>query len=233
MEDARRILFLRGARAFAYGFTSVLLGIHLADVLSAAKAGAILTATLAGSAALTAVLGARGHRVGRRRAHVALSLAMAAAMAVFAATTSFPLLLLAALTGTVAVATLEAGPLAALEQSMLPHVVPAERRNRWFGRYTAVAAILGSFGALTAGGPEVIRRHIDGAPSSQRWFLLPAALALLSRSPRSGCRATWRHRPATRRRCGARRASWRSCRRCSRSTAWAAGSSCRHLSSSG
>ncbi|MGH2727346.1 MAG: MFS transporter, partial [Actinomycetota bacterium] len=83
-------------------------------------------------------------------------------------------------TGTVAVATLEAGPFAALEQSMLPHVVPAERRNRWFGRYTAVAAILGSFGALAAGGPEVIRRHIDGAPSSQRWFLLPAALALLS-----------------------------------------------------
>ncbi len=180
MDDARRILFLRGARAFAYGFTSVLLGIHLADVLSPAKAGAILTATLAGSAALTAGLGARGHRIGRRRAHIALSFAMAAAMAVFAWTTSFPILLLAALTGTVAVATLEAGPFAALEQSMLPHVVEAGRRNRWFGRYTAVAAILGSLGALAAGGPEVIRRHVAGAPSSHRWFLLPAALALLS-----------------------------------------------------
>ncbi|MGH2783650.1 MAG: MFS transporter [Actinomycetota bacterium] len=178
MSDVRRILLLRAARAFAYGFTSVLLGIHLADVMSPARAGLILTATLAGSAALTAVLGARGHRIGRRRAHVFLSIAMAAAMSSFALTTVFPILLIAALTGTVAVATLEAGPLAALEQAMLPHVVPAERRNRWFGRYTAVAAILGSFGALAAGGPDAIRRVLSGAPETQRWFLLPAAIAL-------------------------------------------------------
>src|SRR5687768_6892957 len=97
VDDARRILLLRGARAFAYGFTSVLLGIHLADVLSPAKAGAILTATLAGSAALTAGLGVRGHRIGRRRAHIVLSVAMAAAMTVFAFTTWFPALILAAL----------------------------------------------------------------------------------------------------------------------------------------
>jgi MFS family permease len=173
-------LLLRGARAFAYGFTSVLLGIHLADVASPARAGAVLTATLAGSAALTAVLGARGHRVSRRGVHIGLSLAMAAAMTVFAFTDAFLPLLLAALTGTVAVATLEAGPFAALEQAMLPHVVPAERRNRWFGRYTAVAAVLGSFGALAAGGPDAVRRVFDDAPSTQRWFLLPAALALLS-----------------------------------------------------
>jgi MFS family permease len=178
VSDARRILLLRGARAFAYGFTSVLLGIHLADVLSPGKAGAIFTATLAGSAALTAALGARGHRIGRRRAHVALSLAMTAAMAAFALTTSFWVLILAALTGTVAVATLEAGPIAALEQAMLPHVVPPERRNRWFGRYTAVAAILGSLGALAAGVPDAIRRVLSGAPSTQRWFLLPAGIAL-------------------------------------------------------
>lgn len=178
MNDVSRILLLRGARAFAYGFTSVLLGIHLADVLSPARAGAILTATLAGSAALTAGLGARGHRIARRRAHVFLSIAMAAAMAAFALTTSFWVLFLAALTGTVAVATLEAGPIAALEQAMLPHVVPAEKRNRWFGRYTAVAAIFGSVGALAAGGPDAIRRVLNDAPSTQRWFLLPAGIAL-------------------------------------------------------
>ena len=180
MDDARRILLLRGARAFAYGFTSVLLGIHLADVLSPAKAGAILTATLAGSAALTAGLGARGHRIGRRRAHIVLSVAMAAAMTVFAFTTWFPALILAALTGTVAVATLEAGPFAALEQAMLPHVVSSQLRNRWFGRYTAVAAIFGSLGALAAGGPSAIQRVLEDAPSSRTWFLLPAGLALVS-----------------------------------------------------
>jgi MFS family permease len=158
----------------------VLLGVHLADRFSAGEAGAVLTATLGGSAALTAMLGVRGDRLGRRRTHVALSIAMAGAMTVFAYTTSFAALLVAAMTGTVAASVLEAGPFAALEQAMLPHAVPVEWRNRWFGRYTAVAAIVGSLGALAAGGPAALRRVLDGAPSTQRWFLLPAGLALLS-----------------------------------------------------
>jgi MFS family permease len=178
--DVRRILLLRGLRAFAYGFSSVLLGVYLSDFLSPTRAGAILTSTLAGSAALTFWLGYSGDRIGRRRAHIGLSIAMAGAMSVFAFTRSFPALLAAALTGTIAAAVLEAGPFVALEQAMLPHTVPDELRNRWFGRYTAVAAIIGSFGALAAGGPEAIRKAIPAAPSSQRWFLLPAALALIS-----------------------------------------------------
>ncbi len=180
MNDARRILLLRGLRAFAYGFSSVLLGVYLGDAISPTRAGAILTATLAGSAALTFWLGARGDRIGRRRAHVGLSVAMAGAMSVFAFTRSFPALFAAALTGTIAAAVLEAGPFVGLEQAMLPHAVPDERRNRWFGRYTAVAAIIGSLGALAAGWPEAIRKAIPSAPSSQRWFLLPAALALVA-----------------------------------------------------
>jgi MFS family permease len=173
-------LVLRGLRAFAYGFSGVLLGVYLADILSPTRAGAILTATLAGSAALTFVLGTRGDRIGRRRAHIGLSIVMAGSMSVFALTRSFAAMFAAALTGTIAAAVLEAGPFVALEQAMLPHAVPVERRNRWFGRYTAVAAIIGSLGALAAGGPDAIRRSIPNAPSSQRWFLLPAALALVS-----------------------------------------------------
>lgn len=179
MNDARRILLLRGIRAFAYGFASVLLGVHLADVLSPAKAGAVLTATLAGSAALTALLGARGDHIGRRRAHIALSVAMTVSFVVFAATNEFAVLLVAALTGTVATAALEAGPFAALEQAMLPHAVSASERNRWFGRYTAIAAVAGSVGALAAGGPDALRRVLHSAPASQRWFLFPAGLALI------------------------------------------------------
>jgi MFS family permease len=188
--DVRRILLLRGLRAFAYGFSSVLLGVYLSDFLSPTRAGAILTSTLAGSAALTFWLGTRGDRIGRRRAHVGLSIAMTGAMSVFAFTRSFPALLAAALTGTIAAAVLEAGPFVALEQAMLPHTVPNELRNRWFGRYTAVAAIIGSFGALAAGGPDAIRKAIPAAPSSQRWFLLPAALALLSALVAAGLSST-------------------------------------------
>lgn len=180
MDDARRILVLRGLRAFAYGFTSVLLGTYLSRFLSPLGAGAIFTAALAGSAALTALLGARGDRISRRQIHTTLSLVMAGAMSIFAFTRSFPALFAAALTGTVAVAVLEAGPFVALEQAMIPHTVTDDRRNRAFGRYAAVAAVIGSFGALAAGGPDLIRKALPGAPSSQKWFLLPAALAFVS-----------------------------------------------------
>lgn len=180
MADARRILLLRGVRAFAYGFTSVLIGVYLADNFSAIRAGAILTSTLAGSALLTFILGTRGHVLGRRRSHVALSVAMAGSMVVFSLSGNFVFLLIAALSGTVAAAALESGPFVALEQAMLPHAVPEERRNRWFGRYTAVAAIVGSFGALAAGGPAAIRNATGLAATSPHWFLVPAGLALAS-----------------------------------------------------
>jgi MFS family permease len=185
VADARRIFLLRGLRAFAYGFTSVVLGVHLAHLkdahhLSSFQVGAIVTAALGGAAALSALLGARGDRIGRRRAHVALSFAMAGAMAVFAFTSSFLALFLLALTGTVATTFLEAGPFVALEQAMLPNAVPQALRTRSFGRYSAIAYVAGSVGSLAAGGPDAIRHYLHTAPSSQRWFLLPAFLALIS-----------------------------------------------------
>lgn len=178
MSDRRRILLLRSVRSFGYGFTSILLGVHLERLLSPAKAGAILTATLGGSAALTALVGARGDRIGRRRLHVALSAAMVAAMAVFAFSGSFAALLVASLTGTVAATALESGPFVALEQAMIPGVASHAERTRVFGRYNSIGAIVGALGALAAGGPAALRDTLPVA--SQRLFLLPAALAVAS-----------------------------------------------------
>jgi len=132
--DARRILLIRALRAFAYGFGSVLLGVSLESAgFSGAQVGIILTATLVGSAALTALLGYIGDRIGRRASHVGLSLLMAGAGTVFAVTDSFWVLFLAALSGTVATAALESGPFVTLEQAILPQTSPQEQRNRVFG----------------------------------------------------------------------------------------------------
>ena len=178
-SDARRILLIRALRAFAYGFGSVLLGVSLeAAGFSGMEVGAILTATLVGSAALTALLGYAGDRIGRRTAHVGLSLLMAGAGTVFAVTDSFWVLLLAALSGTVATAALESGPFVTLEQAIIPQATPQEQRNRVFGIYNAVAAIAGSLGALAAGGPAFFRGFFPALPTSQRWFLLYAALGI-------------------------------------------------------
>jgi len=143
--DARRILLIRALRAFPYGFGSVMLGFSLESAgFSGTQVGIILTATLVGSAALTALLGYVGDRTGRRSAHVGLSLIMAGAGTVFALTDSFWALFLAALSGTVATAALESGPFVTLEQDIIPQTAPAESRNRVFGIYNAVAAIASS-----------------------------------------------------------------------------------------
>jgi MFS family permease len=205
--DTRRILLIRALRAFAYGFGSVLLGVSLESAgFSGAQVGIILTATLVGSAALTALLGYIGDRIGRRASHVGLSLLMAGAGTVFAVTDSFWVLFLAALSGTVATAALESGPFVTLEQAIIPQTSPQEQRNRVFGLYNAVAAIAGSLGALAAGGPEFFRGFFPAVPPSQRWFLLYAALGIAAvlfaarLSPRVeiGQRAGQRARPLRR-----------------------------------
>ncbi|HEY2937076.1 MAG TPA: MFS transporter [Gaiellaceae bacterium] len=147
--DARRIVAAQAVRALAYGLGSVVVGVSLARRgLSAAEAGAVLAALLAG-AALASVLVARyGDRLGRRRCYRLLFLAMAAAGVVFALTAWLPALILAALTGTVSTDVVESGPFTSLEQAMLPEAGPDP--TRLFGVYNTVATLAGSLGALIA-----------------------------------------------------------------------------------
>lgn len=66
-SDARRLVAARALRGFADGLVSVLLASHLAAMgLSAAQVGAVVTATLLGSAALTLAVGLGGRRLPER-----------------------------------------------------------------------------------------------------------------------------------------------------------------------
>ena len=67
-----------------------------------------------------------------------------------------PLLVLAALTGTLSTDPNEAGPITTVEQAMLAGT-PAAERSRVYGRYNAVAYLAGAVGALAAGGPSAVR----------------------------------------------------------------------------
>jgi hypothetical protein len=78
--------------------------------------------------------------------------------AAFALTSSLPVLLLAAATGTLSTDANESGPITSLEQAMLGEA-PAESRARLFGRYNAAAYLAGSVGALCAGGPAAFRHR--------------------------------------------------------------------------
>jgi predicted MFS family arabinose efflux permease len=178
-SDLQLILAIQALRAFLYGFGSVILGSALASSgLSDFEVGVVFTAMLAGMAVSSIALGLVGDRIGRRRAYVGLLLIMGAAGAVFALTRSLPLLVLAALTGTLSTDPNESGPITSLEQAMMGGA-PAAIRARVFGRYNAVAYLAGAIGALTAGGPHAFRRLVPALPADQRWLLAFPALALL------------------------------------------------------
>jgi MFS family permease len=177
-RDLRLILVVQALRAFAYGFGSVILGTALgASGLSTLAVGLVFTAMLAGMAVSSIVVGLLGDRTGRRRTYVALLLLMGAAGAVFALTRFVPLLVLAALTGTLSTDPNESGPITSLEQAMMASA-PRDLRSRVFGRYNAVAYLSGAIGALAAGGSAAIR-GTAASTADQRWLLLfvPVALA--------------------------------------------------------
>ena len=178
--DGRLILGARGVRTFAYGFQSVLLGVYLSQAGFAPwQVGAVLTATLLGSAALTALFTATADRYGRRRMLKLSALLMALSGGAFAFTTSYPVLILASLTGTVGATSGEVGPFLSLEQAMLPQTCPPERRTRVFSHYNLVGALAGSLGALAAGTPALLQRWGGVSPQAafQIMFLAYAAFA--------------------------------------------------------
>lgn len=178
--DGRRILTAQALRAFVYGFASVLLGVTL-DVQgwSATQVAVLLSAILAGTGLVTVVVGRYGERVGRRRSYAVLFFGLALAGLVFGLTTSMVVLVAVALTGTLSTEVVESGPFSSLEQAMLPETVPEARRARLFGTYNAVATVAGSFGALAAGGPQLLREAGIGVPADQRWFLVLVPVGLL------------------------------------------------------
>jgi len=181
---ASRLLAARGLRAAAYGLQSVLLGLYLdASGFRPEQVGWMLTATLVGSAGLTAVLGARADRWGRRRSLVVGSVITAAGAVAFATSDSVGLWTAAALAGTIFSGAGEVGPLETVDSAILPQAAPIEGRNRLFGWYSSLGALGVALGALAAGGAEFIGPVTLGYRVG---FAASAALILISTVPLFG-----------------------------------------------
>ena len=172
MSDIRLIFSVQAVRAFLYGFSSILIGVSLAATgLDEATAGIIFTAMLLGMAISSLAIARWGEALGRRRAYLGLLVLMGVAGTAFALTGYVPLLVLAALTGTLSTDPNESGPITTVEQAMLASAPPSER-SRVYGRYNAVAYLAGAAGALAAGGPSALRDVLPALPPDQRWLLL-------------------------------------------------------------
>lgn len=152
-RDTVHLFAARILRMFAYGLFSVVLALHLSAAgLSERRIGLLLTLTLAGDAAISLLITTRADRTGRRRMLLAGAALMVIAGVVFAISTSFVALLLAATIGVISPSGNEVGPFLAVEQAALSEEVVAAHRTRIFAWFNLAGSFATALGALAGGG---------------------------------------------------------------------------------
>jgi MFS family permease len=206
-RDARWLVAARTLRSFGDGLTSVLLPAFLLALgHSAFEVGALTTAALAGSAALTLVVGLISHRLAPRAVLLAGCALMLATGLGFAAFSVFSVLLVVAFLGTLNPSGSDVSVFLPTEQALLVETVEPSERTALFARYNVCAALAVSFGALCAGAPAWLaaRADTDLAHTARIAFagygLLGIATAFcyrrLARAPRAPAAAEEVQRPA-------------------------------------
>ncbi|HKD40623.1 MAG TPA: MFS transporter [Myxococcaceae bacterium] len=182
-RDASTLLTARSLRAFADGFVSVLLPAYLIRLgFSGFQVGAIATATLAGSAALTLLVGMVAHRFSRRRLLVQATILMALTGVGFAFVHQFWPLMVIAFVGTLNPSAGDVSVILPLEQSLLPQTVPDQQRTSLFARYSFVASLAGAAGALSSAIPALVAAHRPSIElgAMEAMFLLYGALGIVA-----------------------------------------------------
>lgn len=168
-SDAAIILAARGIRAFGDGFVSVLLPLYLTTLgFSAFRIGVLTTATLLGAAALTLLVGNFTGRWRRSALLIRASILMVATGLAFAVFDTFWPLLVVAFVGTLNPSSGDVSVFLPTEQSLLPQTTPSTSRTALFARYSLIGSLVGAFGALASGLPDLM----------ENWFGLPFADAL-------------------------------------------------------
>jgi predicted MFS family arabinose efflux permease len=180
-RDGKLLLTTRSVRSFGYGFLSVILAIYLhligfSDVLI----GAVLSATLLGSAVFTIFASTYADRIGRRRMLLLLALLMAISGIMFALTENRIALFVAAIIGTLSPTGSEIGSFLPMEQAILPQTTSEERRNSAFAAYNTVGTLSSAAGTLFSGLAAVLQNSFNFGQleSFHVLFLVYSALAL-------------------------------------------------------
>src|SRR5437773_11015431 len=118
--DGWLLFATRCTRLFAYGLLSVVLVLYLSALgLGDGQIGLLLTLTLLGDTAISLWLTTSADRFGRRQTLLAGAVLMVFAGVLFALTSQFWLLLLAATIGVISPSGNEVGPFLSVEQAAL------------------------------------------------------------------------------------------------------------------
>ena len=181
--ETRLLLVARGVRAVGDGFVSLLLPVYLLELgHGPLETGIIATATLAGSALLTLLVGLYAHRASGRSLLIGAALLMTLTGIAFATVEDFWPLLLVAFVGTLNPSSGDVSVFLPLEQAQLARLVSDRDRTRLFARYSFIGSIMAAVGALGAALPEaaVALSGAELKPALQAAFLLYAALGGLA-----------------------------------------------------
>jgi len=186
-SEARLLLVARAMRAFVDGFICILLPAYLLALgLNAFEVGIISAATLLGSASLTLLLGAHGHRFHYRPLLLSAALLMCATGLLFAGSSSFWPLLIVAFVGTLNPSSGDVSVFLPLEHARLSETAQGEDRTHMFALYTLVGALFAALGSLAAGVPEALTRW--------GWSLLDALRAMFMIYALAGTAVWWLYR---------------------------------------
>ncbi|HET7180856.1 MAG TPA: MFS transporter, partial [Candidatus Limnocylindrales bacterium] len=172
-RDAQLLFLARAVRMSGYGALGLILVLYLgAAGLDAGQIGLLLTLTLVGDTLISLYLTTHADRIGRRRTLAIGALLMAGAGLVFAGSTGFVVLLLAATIGVLSPSGAEVGPFLPIEQASLTEVTPAGRRTSIYAWYNLTGSVATAVGALIAG-------LVVGALRSAGWSELDAYRVIL------------------------------------------------------
>ena len=150
MSDYRLLLSTRLLRALGFGFSAVLLGVHLERRgLTPAEIGLALTLALSAATLGGLALAAASARLGRRRGLALCGCLMASSGLILALPSPAWVLIGAGVTGMLG-AGADQGPFAAVEQAMLSESATPAGRNRAFARYSLTGGLATAAGAALA-----------------------------------------------------------------------------------
>jgi MFS family permease len=182
-RNARLLLMARSLRATADGFVSVLLPAYLLLLgFGPFQIGLLATSALAGSAAMTLIVGQLNLGLGPRGLLILGAGLMAATGLAFAATEPFWILLAVAFLGPLNPSAGDVSMFLPLEHSLLAGAVSGRERTALFSRYSLAGSLMGGIGCLIAAVPSLLERHAGATPlgAIRGMFLAYAVVGALS-----------------------------------------------------
>ncbi len=180
-SDVRMLYSARGFRGIGDGFATIVLPAYLTAIgYDPIAIGAIVTASLLGTAVFTLAIGAIAPRHDLRTLMLGGALLMVFTGLAFPNFQHIAFLAFVAFVGTINPSTGDLGVLIPLEHAMLARGVSDEERTHAFARYSLIGALSMAVGTLAAAAPDFLTRAgIDQLNAFKLMFYVYAVLGLV------------------------------------------------------